>query len=66
MEYEDAMSAALTVCEVAGNKEEAAEFLAMLGLVEGGTFVVPRDPLLEILNIKEVSSPGAGWKGAYQ
>lgn len=66
MEYEDAMSAALTVCDVARDSQDAADLLAMLGLIEDGRFVVPRDPLLEILNIKEVSSPGAGWKGAYQ
>lgn len=66
MEYEEALSAALTVCDVADGSEDAAVLLEMLGLVTDGQFTVPPDPLLEILDIKNVASPGAGWKGAYQ
>ena len=62
---EKARKATLIVCGEAKDTDEATELLEMLGLLVDGALSVPRKPLLETRDIRDVSITGSpmrnGW-----
>lgn len=61
----NARKATLIVCSEAKDADEATVLLTMLGLLEDGKLSVPRKPLLETRDIRDVSITGSpmrnGW-----